>query len=86
MRYLYQLILFISVLLCLGLFPAHAIDFVSKEQFESEKNPYKDYPLKVLFRKLNESKPSEKKEIRNIIILKQVFDRPMQEKAKAGIP
>ena len=85
MGVLYRLILAISLLLCLDLFPAFSVDFMTKAQFESEENPYKNYPLKILFKKLNESDLPEKKEIRNVIILKQAFDRNMQEKVKAGI-
>ena len=82
----------ISLIILLGMFvtylhgtSAFAVDFITKKEFEAQKSPYQDYPLKILFKKLAESDASEKKMIRNTIILKQVFDRNMQEKIKAGL-
>ena len=56
------------------------VDFITQDQFAAEKNTYKNYPLKILFKKLHESDDREKRDIRNVIILKQVFDREMQLK------
>ena len=82
----------ISLIILLGMFltclhstSAFAVDFITKKEFEAQKSPYQDYPLKILFKKLAESDASEKKMIRNTIILKQVFDRNIQEKIKAGL-
>jgi hypothetical protein len=82
----------ISLIILLGMFvtclhgtSAFAVDFITKKEFEAQKSPYQDYPLKILFKKLAESDASEKKMIRNTIILKQVFDRNMQGKIKAGL-
>ena len=71
-------------LLCLGSLPAYALEFISEDEFAAVESAYKDFPLKILFKQLSESDPAKKREIRNMIILKQVFDRNMQEKAKAG--
>ena len=72
-------------LTCLHSTSAFAVDFITKKEFEAQKSPYQDYPLKILFKKLAESDASEKKMIRNTIILKQVFDSNIQEKVKAGL-
>ena len=68
-----------------GLNTAFAVDFITKAQFEAEKSTYKDYPFKILFKKLAEGDAAEKRIISNTIILKQAFDRHMQEKIKGGI-
>jgi len=65
--------------------PAFSIDFITQDEFETKTIDYKDYPFKILFEKFFESSGPEKRKIRNMIILKQVFERNMQEKAKAGI-
>ena len=70
-------------IICFCQAPAFAVGFITEKEFESEKSIYKDYPLKLLFKKLAESKASEKREIRTLIILKQVFDP--DEKAGAGV-
>jgi hypothetical protein len=82
----------ISTIILLGLFltclhstSAFAVGFITKKEFEAQKSPYQDYPLKILFKKLAESDASEKRIIRNAIILKQAFDRDIQEKIKAGL-
>ncbi len=72
-------------LVCIDAVPAYSFDFITKKEFDAEKNAYRDYPQKILFKKLYESSGADKRKIRNAIILKQVFDRNMQEKAKAGI-
>jgi len=71
-------------LLCLGSLPAYALEFISEDEFAAVESAYKDFPLKILFKQLSESDPAKKREIRNMIILKQVFDRNMQEKTKVG--
>jgi len=83
LRCLFRCILVAFPVICFCYAPAFAVGFITEREFASEKSIYKDYPLKLLFRKLAESKASEKREIRTLIILKQVFDR--DEKAKAGI-
>ena len=64
---------------------ASGVEFITREKFLSEKNPYKDLPVRILFKKLSESQGDEKRQIRNLIILKQVFEQGMQEQEKAGI-
>ncbi len=64
---------------------AYSVDFVTGKEFDAEKTVYKDYPQKILFKKLFESNGADKRKIRNVIILKHVFDRNMQEKVKTGI-
>ncbi len=81
----YKLILLVFFLTCLDNMPAFSFSFTTKEEFATEKSAYKDYPLRILFKKLNQSTGPEKREIRNMIILKQVFDRNMQDKVKAGV-
>ena len=81
----YTFILLVLFLSCLDTAPAFSFSFITEEEFASEKSVYKDYPLRILFRKLDQSTGPEKRKIRNIIILKQVFDRNIQEKVKAGV-
>ena len=81
----YRFILLVFFLVCLDYSPAFPVDFITQKEFVAEKSAYKDYPLKILFKKLAESDASTKREIRNVIILKQVFDRNMQEKVEAGV-
>jgi hypothetical protein len=76
----YLFILILLFLLCIDNSSAYAIRFVTEEDFASDYNTYKDYPLRLLFKKLAESDDPEKREIRNIIILKQVFDPNAQNK------
>ena len=76
----YLFVLTLLFLLWIDKSSAHAIQFVTQEDFASEYNAYKDYPLRLLFKKLAESDDPEKREIRNIIILKQVFDPSAQKK------
>jgi hypothetical protein len=76
----YLFVLTLLFLLCIDKSSAYAIQFVTQEDFASEYNAYKDYPLRLLFKKLAESDDPEKREIRNIIILKQVFDPSAQKK------
>jgi len=78
-------VLLVSWLISFDYIPAFSLDFVTQEEFVAEKSTYKDYPLKILFKKLNESDAGEKREIRNLIILKQVFDRNIEEKVRAGV-
>ncbi|MBU0988400.1 MAG: hypothetical protein KKH68_14215, partial [Proteobacteria bacterium] len=80
-----MLMLLIFFLFNLDCFSAFAVDFVTQEQFATEKSIYKDYPFKILFKKLIDSDAAEKQKIQNTIILKQVFDRNMQEKVRTGI-
>ena len=82
----YAFILTASFLICIVNTPAYSIDFVTKEDFAADQSIYKDYPIKLLFKKLAESDASGKKEIRNIIILKQVFDPNAQKKDVAAVP
>ncbi len=66
--------------------PAAAVEFVTRQAFSVEKNAYKDYPFRVLFQKLSTSEGAEKIKIRNVIILKQVFEPEMQKRARdAGV-
>jgi len=76
---------FFFVFLCLLNKPAFPVDFMSEEDFRADNSSYKDYPLKLLFKKLAESEDSEKREIRNFIILKQVFDENILKKIKDGV-
>ncbi len=76
----YTFILLVLFLSCLDTAPAFSFSFITEEEFASEKSVYKDYPLRILFRKLDQSTGPEKRKIRNIIILKQVFDRNIQDK------
>ncbi len=64
--------------------PAGAIEFVTREDFTVERNSYKDYPYRVLFEKFHNSSGAEKRKIRNVIILKQVFDPEMRQRAIAA--
>ncbi len=81
-----SLIILLGMLLtCLYSTSAFAVDFITKKEFEAQKSVYQNYPLKILFKKLAESDASEKRIIRNTIILKQIFDLNMQEKVKAGL-
>jgi hypothetical protein len=77
--------LFFFVFLCLLNNPAFPVDFMSEEDFRADSSSYKDYPLKLLFKKLAESEDSEKREIRSFIILKQVFDENILKKVKDGV-
>ncbi|MBW1805718.1 MAG: hypothetical protein JRJ06_05010, partial [Deltaproteobacteria bacterium] len=77
-------ILLISIFLSISSLPASAVDFVTEEEFSAEKSTYKDYPLKILFKKLAAGEGPEKEEIINLIILKQVFDRTPLEGGKTG--
>ncbi|MFC1534939.1 hypothetical protein ACFL7M_16420, partial [Thermodesulfobacteriota bacterium] len=72
-------------LICLDISSALSIDFITEEDFTADNGLYKDYPLKILFKKLAEGGESEKREIRNLIVLKQVFDRNVMEKDKARV-
>ncbi len=69
----------------LGFSPAAGVEFITRDKFQSEKNPYKDLPVRILFKKLSESQGDEKRQIRNLIILKQVFEHGIQEQEKAGL-
>ena len=51
-----------------------AVEFVTQAAFTVEKNPYKGYPFRVLFQRFHGADASEKRKIRNVIILKQVFE------------
>ena len=85
-RTVYTLILLFLFFLTVASGRVFAIEFVTSKAFESEKSAYKDYPMRVLFEKLHESEGAEKRTIRNIIILKQVFDPQFLEKtADAGV-
>ncbi|MDF1590041.1 MAG: hypothetical protein P1P89_00895 [Desulfobacterales bacterium] len=65
--------------------PAVGIELITRETFEAEKGAYKDYPFHLLFKKLAESSGVEKQLIKNLIILKQIFDPTMQTKEAAGV-
>ncbi|HJX34425.1 MAG TPA: hypothetical protein VJ373_04545 [Desulfatiglandales bacterium] len=82
----YLFILTVSFLIFIDNNPAYSIDFVTEEDFTAYQNTYKDYPIRLLFKKLAESDESGKKEIRNIIILKQVFDPDAQKKDAGPVP
>jgi len=84
-RRFFRYILLISILIPISSLPASAVDFVTEEEFSAERSTYKDYPLKILFKKLAVSEGTEKEEIRNLIILKQAFDRTPLEGGKAGV-
>jgi hypothetical protein len=81
----YAFILTVSFTLLIINTPAYSIDFVAEEDFAADKSSYKDFPLRLLFQKLAESDDTEKKEITNFIILKQVFDPNTQEKDTANV-
>jgi len=63
---------------------AAAIEFVTREAFNVEKSTYKAYPYRVLFEKFKSSTGAEKRQIRNVIILKQVFDPEIRQRAIAA--
>lgn len=63
---------------------AEAIEFVTREAFHVEKSSYKAYPYRVLFEKFQSSTGAEKRQLRNIIILKQVFDPEIRQRAIAA--
>lgn len=84
MNSIYRFFLALMFLLCLDISFAFSLDFVTRAEFEAEKNDYKDLPLKILFKKLNESSGAEKVKIRNAIILKQTFDPNFQAKIQSG--
>src|SRR4030042_796420 len=65
--------------------PAMGIELITREAFEAEKSTDKAYPFNILFKKLAESTGAEKRHIKNLIILKQVFDPNMQAKEKAEL-
>ena len=64
---------------------ALSVDFITREQYMAEESIYKDYPLKVLFQKFNSGDAGNKREIRNHIILKQVFDRNIGEELRRSV-
>jgi len=64
--------------------PAAAIEFVTQEAFNVEKSSYKAYPYRILFEKFQNSTGAEKRRIRNVIILKQVFDPEIRQRAMAA--
>ena len=82
----YLFILTLLFLLFINNTPVYAVEFVTEEDFASDQNTYKDYPFRLLFKKLAESNEPEKREIRNIIILKQAFDRGAQDKDADFVP
>ena len=82
----YLFILTLLFLLCINNTPVYAVEFVTEEDYASDQNTYKDYPFRLLFKKLAESNEPEKREIRNIIILKQAFDRGAQDKDADFVP
>ena len=77
-------ILLVFVLTSISSIPALGVDFITKKQYEADKSVYQDYPLKILFQKLQTSQGLEKRKIVNTIILKQVFDPDMRAKVEAG--
>jgi len=62
-----------------------AIEFLTRDDFNARKSAYSDYPVNILFKKLPESNAQETREIRNLIILHQVFDTSMQDMEKTGL-
>ncbi|MFC1892376.1 hypothetical protein ACFLZT_08300 [Thermodesulfobacteriota bacterium] len=64
---------------------AFSVDFITEEQFLAEESVYKDYPLKVLFQKYHTGDSRDKREIRNHIILKQVFDKSIGEDLRRNV-
>ena len=81
--YLSQVLLLAVVFLATACFgnPVAAMEFVTREAFNVEKNGYKDYPYHVLFQKFHTSQGVEKRKIRNVIIVKQVFDPEIRQRA-----
>jgi len=85
-RAVFLMILSLMIFAVSGADHVLAVEFVTRQAFEKEKDAYKDYPLRVLFEKLNESREAEKRAIRNVIILKQVFDPKLIKRAtEAGV-
>ncbi len=76
--------LLLAIILAAPAWPADAIEFVTREAFNVEKSSYKNYPYRVLFDKFHSSEGLEKKKIRNVIILKQVFDPEIRQRAIAA--
>lgn len=79
-----RLLSFLSLLVVISGSPAYPIDFITEEDYLTDRNEYKDYPLKILFKKLAEERGSERDRIRNYIILKQAFDKNARSKAEAS--
>jgi len=85
LRCLGGLLLAVILVLASGLVcPAAAIEFVTREAFNVEKSSYKAYPYRILFEKFQNSTGAEKRQIRNVIILKQVFDPEIRQRAIAA--
>ena len=64
---------------------AFSIEFMTRDDFNARKSAYMDYPVHMLFKKIPESNAQETREIRNLIILHQVFDPPMQDMERAEL-
>jgi hypothetical protein len=64
---------------------AEAVEFVSQKEFRAVESAYKDYPVQMLFKMLDEGNAMQRKEIRNMIVLKQVFDSTMREREERGL-
>ncbi|MFC1840853.1 hypothetical protein ACFL1N_14840 [Thermodesulfobacteriota bacterium] len=65
-----------AALFCMFLFYAansFSIEFMTSDDFLRDESRFKDFPIKLLFKKLADPDESEKSAIRNYIILKQVF-------------
>ena len=80
----YRRCLFIFLFVLLFGSPAYSIEFITEEDYLADKSDYRDYPIKILFKKLAEESGPEKSRITNYIILKQVFDKNSRAKAEAG--
>lgn len=63
---------------------ASAVELVTQETFFVENNPYKEYPFNVLFNKLKQGDEAERRKIRTVIILKQVFDPAFAQRSEAA--
>ena len=81
----YAFVFIIPIMIIFNYTSAFSLDFITREDFAADEASYKDYPLRLLFKKLADSDPSEKAVIRNYIILKQVFDQNTIKMDKTGI-
>jgi hypothetical protein len=65
-----------AAVFCMFLFYAansFSVEFITRDDFIRDQSQFKDYPIKLLFKKLADPDEPEKSAIRNYIILKQVF-------------
>jgi len=77
-----------ALVFCMFLFYAansFSIEFMTRDDFIRDQSQFKDYPIKLLFKKLADPDETEKSSIRNYIILKQVFSTDEMEEGEKDI-